>query len=302
MGGAPGSTGARGSAGPAGPTGEPGARGNDGSPGRRGRCGPPGAKGPAGSPGFAGMPGRDGAEGSPGARGKAKDLGIVFTKHSQSARAPGCPRGTVNLWSGYSLLHTVGNNYHFAQDLGSAGSCPKRFSTIPQTFCGIDQICRHANRNGKSYWLTTSEPIPTMAVEADSVKPYNSKCNVCEAPANVMAVHSQSSKVPECPRGYNALWLGYSFLAHTSEGGDGGGQDMVSPGSCLEDFRATPYIECTGARGTCQFFANSLSFWMRTIASNKQFSDPELQALKGVAAGRSSVSRCAVCMRDTGSA
>jgi integrin beta 8 len=244
------------------------------------------------------MPGTDGDQGAEGPRGRAKNLGIVFTRHSQQNSAPSCPRGTVSLWTGYSLLHTVGNNYHYAQDLGSAGSCAKRFSTMPSTFCGIDQICRHANRNGKSYWLTTAEPIPTMAIGAADVSPYVSQCNVCEAPANVFAVHSQTAEVPSCPKGYYSLWLGYSFLAHTSEGGDGGGQDMFSPGSCLEDFRATPYIECTGARGTCQFFANSLSFWMRTIDSGKQFADPELTALKGRVKGRDGVSRCAVCMRD----
>merc|ERR1712087_953057 len=107
------------------------------------------------------------------------------------------------------------------------------------------------------------------------------------------------NEYPSCPKEtHESLWLGYSFLAHTSEGADGGGQDLLSPGSCLEDFRATPFIECTGARGTCQFFANSLSFWMRTIAENQQFSDPQLQALKGRMNGRAQVSRCTVCMRD----
>merc|ERR1711972_789393 len=81
--------------------------------------------------------------------------------------------------------------------------------------------------------------------------------------------------------GFNTMWMGYSFLAHTSEGADGGGQNMASPGSCLEDFRATPFIECTGARGTCQFFSDSFSFWVRTIDANQQFADPQLQALKG---------------------
>lgn len=169
---------------------------------------------------------------------------------------------------------------------------------MPSTFCGVDQICRHANRNGKSYWLTTAEPMPTMAISAGNVSPYISKCNVCEAPANVIAVHSQTNDVPKCPSGYHSLWMGYSFLAHTSEGADGGGQDLMSSGSCLEDFRATPFIECTGARGTCQFFSNSLSFWMRTINTNQQFADPQLQALKGRLSGRQQVSRCQVCLKE----
>jgi hypothetical protein len=43
---------------------------------------------------------------------------------------------------------------------------------------------------------------------------------VCEAPANVIAVHSQSLGVPDCPQGWSGLWIGYSFV-------------MVSAGSIL---------------------------------------------------------------------
>jgi integrin beta 8 len=245
-----------------------------------------------------GIDGIDGDQGPPGPRGKAAKLGIVFARHAQTYNAPVCPRGTVKLWEGYSLLHTVGNNYHYAQDLGSSGSCVKRFSTMPSTACDINQICQHANRNGKSYWLTTTEPIPTMAIASHDASNYISRCSVCEAPANVLAVHSQTDEVPDCPAGYRSMWFGYSFLAHTSEGGDGGGQDLLSAGSCLEDFRASPFIECTGARGTCQFFSNSLSFWMRTLEKNMQFADPQMKALKGRLNSRTDVSRCSVCIRS----
>jgi integrin beta 8 len=145
--------------------------------------------------------------------------------------------------------------------------------------------------------LTTGEPIPTMAVDAENVKPYISRCNVCEAPSNIIAVHSQTDQSPSCPDGYDTMWMGYSFLAHTSQGANGGGQDLASPGSCLEDYRSTPYIECTGARGTCQFFTNSISVWVRTISSNQQFADPQLQALKGKLVSRNQVSRCKVCAK-----
>ena len=62
------------------------------------------------------------------------------------------------------------------------------------------------------------------------------------------------------------------------------------------DFRATPFIECNGARGTCHYFANTLSFWLATIESNSQFSAPVSQTLK---AGqlRNRVSRCQVCKK-----
>lgn len=35
---------------------------------------------------------------------------------------------------------------------------------------------------------------------------------MCEAPSNVIAVHSQSLNVPECPDGWGSLWIGYSFV------------------------------------------------------------------------------------------
>jgi len=189
-------------------------------------------------------------------------------------------------------------NYHHAQDLGSAGSCAKKFNTMPTTFCGTDNICRHSSRNAKSYWLTTSAAMPMMAINIEDVGQHISRCNVCEAPSTVIAVHSQTAQIPDCPAGFNTMWMGYSFLAHTSEGADGGGQDMASPGSCLEDFRATPFIECTGARGTCQFFSDSFSFWVRTINADQQFADPQLQALKGKINGRNQVSRCKVCVKS----
>ncbi|KAK8394480.1 hypothetical protein O3P69_006569 [Scylla paramamosain] len=37
-------------------------------------------------------------------------------------------------------------------------------------------------------------------------------CVVCEAPSNVIAVHSQSLSVPDCPQGWSSMWIGYSFV------------------------------------------------------------------------------------------
>jgi hypothetical protein len=72
----------------------------------------------------------------------------------------------------------------------------------------------------------------------------------------------------------------------------------ISTGSCLQDFRATPFIECNGARGTCHYFANKFSFWLATIQTRNMFDRPVSQTLK---AGnlRSRVSRCQVCRRKS---
>jgi len=91
---------------------------------------------------------------------------------------------------------------------------------------------------------------------------------------------------------------GTSLFQHTAAGAEGGGQSLVSPGSCLEDFRATPFIECNGARGTCHYFANKYSFWLTTVEQSQQFvGAPPSETLK---AGqlRTRVSRCQVCMKN----
>lgn len=87
-------------------------------------------------------------------------------------------------------------------------------------------------------------------------------------------------------------------LQHTGAGAEGGGQSLASPGSCLEDFRATPFIECNGARGTCHYFANKLSFWLATIDIDEQFTSPQRQTLKKEVI-RTHISRCRVCIRRT---
>ena len=86
------------------------------------------------------------------------------------------------------------------------------------------------------------------------------------------------------------------ILQHTAAGAEGGGQGLASPGSCLEDFRATPFIECNGPRGSCHYYANKYSFWLATIDHHQQFSRPVSQTLK---AGelRTRISRCQVCRK-----
>lgn len=83
---------------------------------------------------------------------------------------------------------------------------------------------------------------------------------------------------------------------HTAAGNEGGGQSLSSPGSCLEDFRTSPFIECNGAKGTCHYFANKHSFWLTSL--DRSFhSQPASETLK---AGqlRSRISRCQVCMKN----
>ena len=86
------------------------------------------------------------------------------------------------------------------------------------------------------------------------------------------------------------------LLQHTAAGAEGGGQSLSSPGSCLQDFRATPFIECNGARGHCFYFSNQYSFWLTTVEASEQFGTPVPQTLKARNL-RTRVSRCQVCTR-----
>lgn len=82
---------------------------------------------------------------------------------------------------------------------------------MPFMFCDVNSVCNYASRTDKSYWLSTTAPLPMMPVADQELTQYISRCVVCEAPTNVIAVHSQSLEVPDCPGGWRGLWIGYSF-------------------------------------------------------------------------------------------
>lgn len=68
------------------------------------------------------LTGYRGASGIPAAPGpKPGNRGFYFARHSQSAMIPICPKNTIKLWDGFSLLHIMGNSYAHAQDLGKSG-------------------------------------------------------------------------------------------------------------------------------------------------------------------------------------
>ncbi|KAF2979232.1 hypothetical protein EK904_004257 [Melospiza melodia maxima] len=305
-----------------GPPGEAGQRGEDGSAGLPGPIGHPGPQGIKGEEGSYGLPGKDGLPGAPGPPGDQGSRGeqgyagpqgppgqtgvpgqpgpqirsasgFLLVLHSQSDREPLCPQGMPKLWTGYSLLYLEGQEKAHNQDLGLAGSCLPVFSTMPFAYCNINQVCYYASRNDKSYWLASAAPLPTAPLSEEEIQPYISRCAVCEAPAQAVALHSQDQSIPPCPPSWRSLWIGYSFLMHTGSGDQGGGQSLMSPGSCLEDFRSAPFIECQGQRGTCQFFANEYSFWLTTVMPELQFASAPLSGtLKEGQEQRKKISRC----------
>merc|ERR1719154_711476 len=133
-------------------------------------------------------------------------------------------------------------------------------------------------------------------IQGADIENHISKCTVCELPSLVIAIHSQTTEIPDCPANYISAWTGYSFIMHTDSGAAGGGQSLMSPGSCIENFRPTPFIECHGL-GTCNVFTTALSYWMATIELNDMFRRPRAQTLKSGAL-TTRVSRCHVCWRS----
>merc|ERR1712110_1124393 len=139
-------------------------------------------------------------------------------------------------------------------------------------------------------------PMTMENIRGSEIEKYISRCSVCEASSRIMAVHSQDEEVPECPANWEPMWIGWSFVMHTGASTGGGGQSLKSPGSCLESFRSSPFIECHG-RGTCNYFATTFSFWLATVEENDQFTKPVSETLKGGNL-RTRVSRCHVCGRN----
>ncbi|KAG5893434.1 hypothetical protein JTB14_017874 [Gonioctena quinquepunctata] len=305
--GLPGFSGQPGLPGKPGFEGLPGTKGMKGDRGEVGLVGLPGFNGPRGQSGEQGLQGLAGAKGYRGAIGFRGEpapqyngptsRGFYFTRHSQSEIVPICPKNTVKMWEGYSLLHIMGNERAHGQDLGAPGSCLRKFNTMPFLFCNLNNVCDYAQRNEYSYWLSTTEPMPmTMTpIDAQNVQRYISRCSVCEAPTRVIAIHSQTITVPQCPNGWEELWAGYSFMMHTDSGAEGSGQSLVSPGSCLEEFRPKPFVECQ-AHGRCNYYTTAVSYWLATIEDYAMFRKPRPETLK---AGflTQKISRCAVCIR-----
>jgi collagen type IV alpha len=95
----------------------------------------------------------------------------------------------------------------------------------------------------------------------------------------------------------NELKIKNMMFQHTAVGHGGGGQALSGPGSCLQDFRATPFIECNGGKGQCHYYETMTSFWMVTVEQQQQFRTPEQQTLKAGSL-HTKVSRCQVCIRN----
>ena len=241
-----------------------------GVPGTKGATGSPGFNGEKGQKGNTGEAGKDGRDGiCKGGCGGADDAIYkdfhVIARHSQTDTAPECPSKWVKMYEGYSLVYFESQGYGLAQDLGSIGSCMETFQVMPFLQCGSRNMCQHGQRTDKSFWLTTNgqDDVKAMAPlkTEEDILPYISRCTVCSGYQYVIARHSYTNELPNCPSNWESLWEGYSYIMVTGGGGVGGGQDLGSPGSCMEEFFLPSFIECVG-RGMCSYYVNNLDYWL----------------------------------------
>lgn len=110
------------------------------------------------------------------------------------------------------------------------------------------------------------------------------------AATTVITQHSLTATAPGCPTGWTKLWDGYSFKGAWLSSGYSSPQDLGGPGSCLEEFRPIPFIECR-THVHCDFFTDDdYSTWLAvsSIASTNPGDKTAADIL-------SSVSRCSVC-------
>lgn len=297
--------------GPQGDKGDTGAPGKDGPDGENGPDGEPGQKGLAAvEPGEMGEPGLDGAKGAKGPDGLCEPINApacncdthTLVVHSQTADKPDCPADFISLWSGYSLLFFEGEGYGNTQDLGRAGSCLEEFQLVPFMQCAGNEVCRHGVRADKSFWLAveaeadyTVKPMSSI----DEIVPHISRCTVCSGTQFILTRHSFTAESPECPDDFTPLWEGYSYAMVTSSGVSGGGQDLASSGSCLQQFHLPTFIECLG-RGTCAYYINNLDYW---LGQNPDITQPGMWGMGNVYSGLDEildqgVARCTVCTRN----
>lgn len=90
-------------------------------------------------------------------------------------------------------------------------------------------------------------------------------------PITIFSLHLNAPHLFDSPTPVISIKRNYTASPqHTSAGAEGSGQALASPGSCLEEFRSAPFIECHG-RGTCNYYGNSYSFWLATVEPSEMF-------------------------------
>uniref|UniRef100_K1QKT2 Collagen alpha-1(IV) chain n=1 Tax=Magallana gigas TaxID=29159 RepID=K1QKT2_MAGGI len=199
----------------------PGLNGIPGQKGEQGFAGFPGEEGPVGNQGFRGRKVERGLDGIPGEQGRTGEMGFPGENGRVGVpcdRGPDCLDGFKGEQGDFGLLGLPGDpgpkptNFEALpwqkeketpvqrenqvgmdwpeREVGTSGSCLRRFSTMPIMFCNINTVCNVAWRNDYSYWLSTREPMLPMMnpMEGPAPQRYISRCSVCETVSEVSII------------------------------------------------------------------------------------------------------------------
>ncbi len=81
----------------------------------------------------------------------------------------------------------------------------------------------------------------------------------------VIAVHSQTSSVPDCPAGWDSLWTGYSLVSASVLLTSVYTADLGTSDSCVSEFRPGFLLECQMS-GTCYYVSpQDYSDWLINV-------------------------------------
>ena len=201
------------------------------------------------------------------------------------------------LLPGNSSIKTATPNYNLAnvQVVNPAPGPEDEFYADFQLLLDRSTLVRELRPPKKTIQIK----INATAGSADS-RPILSCSGVGAAPAGggnaLIAVHSQTTTVPNCPAGFDSLWTGYSYGGMTGDAGYHGGiSDLSGIGSCVEDFRPMMTMECSSPTD-CDFFtAGDYTIWMSTI-------DYDVGPANGIVNTVGWISRCRACRSTSFSA
>ena len=107
------------------------------------------------------------------------------------------------------------------------------------------------------------------------------------ASKKLIAVHSQTTTIPDCPTGWDSIWDGYSLLMAVGGGSSAVLTDLGKTSSCMEEFRFQVFNECSGTQCDYQT-GDDYTYWLSVSGTNYSNSPSVITNLNRT-------SRCRVC-------
>ena len=149
------------------------------------------------------MRGIPGARGEEGPRGKQGPQGNgsteVFVLHSFNSTIPQCPQTAHMLWEGFGLTDKA---------ISDSGSCMRRFSEFQK----LDNLGSGGDGT-RTLWYAASGVDGVQdgrELDVPTARKMAARCSVCEVERSLLTVHSGSTRLPQCPQGWESVWSGFT--------------------------------------------------------------------------------------------